>query len=188
MQTRGSKWLFYTTSFLACFMMSLTTGCASGGFKLTRQYARFVNRQMIVVRVILYLLTGVIFAATLLIDMVIFNTMDFWEGRVSAGSYEFKSGDKTYHAHHEVVPGTQLKRSTLHVFDKNKKRLQEVILSETPGGEIEMNVDGQLRARVRDISALPVASLFDGEGSFMGEKVVPVDPSLSLKNMRVAVE
>ena len=51
------------------------------------------------------------FAITLLVDMVIFNTMDFWEGRVSAGEYNYQSGDKTFYVRHEILPGTKLKRS-----------------------------------------------------------------------------
>ena len=111
-----SKLLFYLSSLSASAIMALTTGCASGGFKLTRQYAGFVNRQPTILRIIIYLLTGIVFAVTMLIDMVIFNTIDFWEGRVSAGSYEFKKGDKTFHVRHEFMPGTILKRSTIRVI------------------------------------------------------------------------
>lgn len=60
---------------LAVWSAVLATGCASGGFKLTRQYAQFVNRQQLILRIVLYILTSIVFAATLLIDAVIFNTM-----------------------------------------------------------------------------------------------------------------
>ena len=87
---------FYLSSFAACAIMALTAGCASGGFKLTRQYARWVNSQNIILRIVIYILTSVVFAVTMLIDFVIFNTLDFWNGTVAAGSYEFKDGDKLF--------------------------------------------------------------------------------------------
>src|SRR5690606_10112033 len=100
------------------------------GFKITRQYARFVNSQMIVLRIILYILTSIVFAVTLLVDMVVFNTIDFWNGTVSQGDYEFKDGGKTYHARHEILP-SKLKQSTIKISDENGKHLQEVVLRET---------------------------------------------------------
>lgn len=172
---RCSNSLFYIGALLACSVMAMTTGCASGGFKLTRQYAGFVNKQMIVIRIILYLLTGIVFLATLLIDMVIFNTMDFWEGRVSQGTYDFKEGDKTYQARHEVMPETNLKRSTIKIFDKNHTLLQEVVLRETPSGEIEMAIDGKVRSRVRNLLGIPTALIFDERGGIVEDRAIPVN-------------
>jgi len=96
-----------------------------GGFKLTREYAGFVNKQQPYHPHYSLHLNRNYFAATLLIDMVIFNTMDFWEGRVSAGSYEFKDGNKFYQAHHEIVPNTGLKRSTIRVMDEIKSNCKK---------------------------------------------------------------
>ena len=169
------KPFFRLSSLLTCLVLALTTGCASGGFKLTREYAGFVNRQMIIIRIIVYLFTGIVFAITLLVDLVIFNTMDFWQGHVSQGTYDFHKDGKTYVAHHEILPGSSLKRSTIQVFGTDKKQLQEVVLQETSTGEIEMSVDGKLRARVRDIGSLPVASFFDANGAATQEKYVFFD-------------
>jgi hypothetical protein len=160
--------------------MALTTGCASGGFKLTRQYAGWVNSQNIILRIVLYILTSVVFAVTLLIDAVVFNTMDFWEGRVSQGTYEFKDATKTYQVRHEFQPGTQLKRSTIQIKDLNQARLQEIVLSETASGEIEMFIDGKLRTRVHSISEAPVASIFDGSGKLVDEHVVLIAPTMAM--------
>ncbi len=168
----NSKVFFYIGSFLACSIMALSTGCASGGFKLTREYAGFVNKQNIIVRIIIYLLTGIIFAITMLVDLVIFNTIDFWEGRVSQGTYEFNKDGKTFHVRHEISPENSLKRSTIEMFGVDKKPLQEVVLQETPGGEIEMSVDGELRARVRNIGSLPVASIFDRDGHLVSDTMI----------------
>jgi len=170
----------YLSMFAACSIMALTTGCASGGFKLTREYAGWVNSQNIILRIVLYLFTGIVYAITLLIDLVIFNTVDFWEGHISAGTYNFNKDDKTYQVKHEYLPETKLKQSTIHILDLKHKLLQEVVLRETQSHEIEMFVDGKLRARVHGISELPVASVFDSKGKLIEEKVVPVNTTYAM--------
>lgn len=162
-----SNKLFYVASLAACSMMALSTGCASGGFKLTREYARWVNSKNIILRIVLYILTGVVFAVTLLIDMVLFNTIDFWEGKVSAGDYQFKDQDKTYVVKHEFLNGTDRKQSTIQIFNDEKALLQKVVLTQTEKGEIELYVDGKLKTRVSDIHSLPVASFFNDEGKLV---------------------
>jgi hypothetical protein len=146
-------------------MMALSTGCASGGFKLTREYARWVNSKQIILRIVLYIFTFIVFTVTLLIDMVLFNTMDFWEGKVSAGDYQFKDKDKTYLVKHEFINGTDRKQSTIHIVDADKKLLQTVLLTETVSGEIEMYIDGKLKTRVSDISTVPVAKIYNADGT-----------------------
>lgn len=151
--------------------MSLATGCASGGYKLTRQYAQWVNSNPVILRVILYIFTSFVFAITLLIDAVFFNTMDFWEGRVSAGDYQFKDGKRTFQVRHEYT-GDHLRRSTIQVSEEGKVA-QEVIIRETDSHEVELFVDGTLRSRVRGISELvPVASVFDAKGNFVSENPI----------------
>lgn len=176
---------FYVASFIACGLMALTTGCASGGYKLTRTYARWVNKQNVILRIIIYLLTSIVFAVTFLIDSVVFNTMDFWQGTVSGGNFDFQDGDRNYHASHEVMPGTQLKRSTITVTDKDKKLLQTVVLKETLTGEIELYVDGNLRTKVRDIASLPIATYYDASGKMLDEKAL-FFTSPDLKTQKVA--
>jgi hypothetical protein len=167
------KPLGYLASLFACIVMSTAiTGCASGGYKLTRQFAGWLNSQNLILRVILYLLTGIVFGVTLLIDWVVFNTMDFWQGRVSSGTYEKTEGDKTYLAKHEILPGQNLKRSTLTVKDKNFKVVKEVKIIELASGEIELYIDGTLKTRVSNISWLPVAKIFDSKGQVTDEKML----------------
>ena len=175
MQKIMSKPLSYLCAFLSCLVFSFATGCASGGFKLTKKYAGFVNSQNIFLRIILYLLTGIVFAVTLFADFIIFNTMDFWEGKVSAGSYNFKDGEKTFHVQHEYQPDGQLRRSTIRAFDENNVQMQEVVLNETAAGEIEMFVDGKLRTKVHSISELPTASLYDENGKFLKQTTLLLD-------------
>lgn len=169
MQKILAKPMSYMSAFLACSVMAFATGCASGGYKITREYARWINSQQLIIRVILYVLTSFVFVVTLLIDAVIFNTMDFWEGRVSAGDYQFKDGAKTYNVKHEVLPNN-LKRSTIEILDGSNK--QEVVLNETMSKEIEVFVDGHLRSRVRNISELPVASVYDVKGNLESQHVI----------------
>ncbi|MEN0058493.1 MAG: DUF3332 family protein [Bdellovibrio sp.] len=180
MNSKGMKLGFYVGAFLSCLTISMTTGCASGGFKLTREYARWVNSKNIILRIVLYILTFAVFAITMLIDAVIFNTMDFWEGKVSQGTYDFTEGQRSYHVKHEFQSGTPLKYSTIEVRDENQSLLQTVVLKEMVSGDIELYVDGKLRSRVRDVTSLPVASFFDEKGSLVQEDVGLLMPSVAL--------
>lgn len=164
------KVLISLFTLFACALTAITSGCASGGFKLTRQYARWVNSQMIILRVILYIVTLPIYGITMLIDMVIFNTMDFWNGTVAAGAYQYKQDGKNYFVKHEFQPGTQLKKSTIEVKNQDLALLQTMVLQETPSGEIEFFVDGKLRTKVTDIASFPVATLFGVNGEKLQEE------------------
>lgn len=154
----------YLAAFLACTVAGLTSGCVSGGYKLTRQYATFVNGQQVIVRVLLYIFTLFIFGITLIVDDIIFNTMDFWKGTVSENTYKFNKDDKTYVVQHEFVGPALLKRSTIKTFDSHMKQLQEVVLNETANHQIEFYVDGKLRVRADSLDALPMISVFDAKG------------------------
>ncbi|MEK6554928.1 MAG: DUF3332 family protein [Bdellovibrionota bacterium] len=148
----------------AAGIMSLATGCASGGFKLTRSYAGFVNKQNIILRIILYILTSIVFAVTMLIDMVVFNTMDFWNGRVSQGDYKFDQDGTAYAVNHKILDNG-LRRSHIEVFNQETNtKIQDVVLQETPEFDIEVFVNGKLKGRVADISSVPQVSLFNSKG------------------------
>lgn len=188
MQKLLSKLLFYFGVATTCLMMIFTTGCVSGGFTLTRTYAKFINSKQIVLRIVLYILTGIVFAITLLVDMIVNNTIDFWEGRVSAGSYKFHKGENTYIAQHEFMPNTNLKRSTIKVMDSNDKLLQVVIFRETPTHEIELLVDGKIRAKAENMSSLPKLSSFDEKGKLIEQQdlwlSLPIEPTLVSGNVK----
>lgn len=156
----------------AAAMMAVTSGCASGGYSLTRQYARWVNSQNVILRVIIYLLTGVVFAVTILIDVVVFNTMDFWQGKVSQGIYEFSGEGKTFLVEHRVQPETGRKQSVIQVRDGEGRDLQNVIIRELASGQIEMMVDGVRRALVDDVSTLPRVGHFDIHGKMVKESAL----------------
>lgn len=178
MQNFMSKPMSYLAALTASLLLCFTTGCASGGFKLTRQYAGFVNQQSLIIRIILYILTAVVFAVTMLIDMVIFNTMDFWEGRTAAGDYKFEQGEKTFQVRHEFQSDGKLRRSTVQVQDLNGTLLQTVVLNETAKGEIEVFVDNQLRTKVHSISELPMASIYDANGKLVQETALLLPSNL----------
>lgn len=164
------KPVFFLLAFLASGVVAISTGCSSGGYKLTRTYARWLNSQNIILRIVLYLLTGIVFAVTILIDLVIFNTMDFWNGTISGGSYEFKKDGNTFYVNHEFQPGTQLKKSTIEVKDSNDRLQQTVVLLETPSHEIQMWVDGKLRTTVENINSFPIAKIFNTQGVVVDEQ------------------
>jgi len=139
------------------------TGCASGGFKLTRKYARFVNSQNIIIRIVLYLLTAVVFAVTLLVDSVIFNTMDFWEGRVSASEYEFQENNRIYAVKHSYEGEKRLRKTVIQVFSGVEKTIAPesvVVLSETEAGKVQLLENGELKATVESIYDLPKIVLY----------------------------
>lgn len=165
------KWGMIGTAVWSAWLVSVSTGCASGGWKLTREYARFVNRQHIIIRCVLYILTAVVFVATMLIDAVIFNTMDFWDGRVSQGTYEFNEQGRRYLARHTLSPETGLRESRIEVFEGDK-RLQDTILREVAGGQIEIYVDGVLKGRVDDIRSAPMLSFFNEKGEKTGSRLM----------------
>lgn len=164
--------IFYFSSAIACTILALSTGCASGGFSLTRKYAGFVNSQNIILRIVLYILTSIVFAVTMLIDLVVFNTLDFWDGKVSQGTYNFKDKNNLYVVNHVFLPTTHLRQSTIVIKSESNKIIQEIILTEIKTKEIEMRVDGVLRARVKDISSIPIAYTFDMSGKILSEKTL----------------
>lgn len=175
----------FASALLASLMMS---GCVSGGFSMTRSYAEYVNGQRNpVLRVVIYILTGIVFFVTILADVIYYNTVDFWNGRISAGDYSFDKGDRTYYAHHEVAPMTKLKSSTIRVHDKTGKLLQTVVLQETISGDVELFVDGVKRCQVKNISEMPVATIFDQKGTVVGTEFIAAPVVAQSSNNEVAI-
>lgn len=158
------KSLFVGLAMMAAGLAALNTGCASGGFKLTRQYAGWVNSQTLILRVVLYILTMVVFAVTLVIDAVVFNTMDFWEGRVSQGTYEFEKDGQTYVVEHRLRDG--LRSSTIEVRQAGRV-LKTMSIEETRTGSIEYHENGERKAEVDQISAVPRITYFAKQGQVL---------------------
>lgn len=165
------KWGMIGTAIWSAWLVSVSTGCASGGWKLTRDYARFVNRQPIIIRCVLYILTSFVFVATMLIDAVIFNTIDFWQGRVSQGTFEFNKEGRRFVARHTLSPETHLRESRIEVFESDK-RVQDMILREVAGGQIDIFVDGVLKGRVDNIESAPLLSFYNKSGEKTGSELM----------------
>ncbi len=134
-------------------VMAFNSGCASGGFKLTRQYAGFVNKQNLILRIVLYILTAIVFAVTILADVVIFNTMDFWDGKVSQGTYHYNDDGRMYAVTHKYNSGN-LRESIIQVTDLTGNRHQTIALTETSNHEVEIRVDGVLKSKVKNVGEL----------------------------------
>lgn len=138
------------------------TGCASGGYKLTRKYSQFVNKQNIILRIILYIVTVPVYGITLLVDAVVFNTMDFWGGRVSSNIYHFEDGGKLYAVKHSFEGDDKLRKTEIKVLDKTNKQKVEsiVVLEEQAGGKIRVTENGKLKVIVDEIDNLPKITLY----------------------------
>jgi hypothetical protein len=166
------KVLLILVSIWTALVASQFSGCASGGFKWTRTYARWVNSNHIVLRIVLYVLTSVVFAVTLLFDMVIFNTLDFWNGTVAKGTYEFKDGDKTYVVTHDIQNG--LRSSFIKITD-NHNSVQTVEIRENSNREIEFYQNGTLQAKGVNLSTLPKVVIYNLDGKTVASESFILD-------------
>lgn len=182
MKTLLSKSLYRLGTATACLMMMFNTGCVSGGWELTRDYSNWINSKKVGLRVVLYLLTSLVFVITMFIDVFINNTVDFWKGKTSDSSTVFHKDGKSIFVQHETNPETQLKKSTI-VIKENDKLLQTIVLKETANLEIELIVDGALHTKVESIDqAFPLFSSFDKDGKMIEKKNIFVGTEEIVKN------
>ena len=158
---------------VAFSFLGFSTGCASGGYKITRGFSRWVNKQHIIIRIVLYIFLMPVWGITLLIDAVVFNTMDFWQGRVSQGTYNFEENGKQYWVKHELQEGTQLKKSTIRVMDLAEQKVREIIVKENRDHTVEVYLDGKLRRKASGVKGFALISDFDEAGLLT--KKIPVD-------------
>lgn len=161
--------LFIALALVASGFAALTTGCASGGFKLTRQYAGWVNSQTLILRVVLYVLTLVVFGVTLIVDAVVFNTMDFWEGRVSQGTFNFEKDGHHYVVEHRLRDGLRVSRIEIR---KSGRLIKQVSIEETSTGEIEYFENGALKAQVDRISLAPRITYLTDRGEVASQETI----------------
>jgi len=155
------NWILSLTAIFTGLIASQFSGCASGGYKWTRAYSQWVNSTHIVLRILIYLLTGVVYYVALIVDLVIFNTMDFWNGRISKGTYEFKEGDKTYVVTHDIQNG--LRNSIIKIHQSNGQ-IKTLEIRETSQNEIELYQDGRLQAKGTDLNSLPQIVVYKADG------------------------
>lgn len=144
---------------------SLHLGCASGGYYLTRKYSAWVNGIHILPRILVYILTSVIYGIAMIIDLVIFNTVDFWEGKVSGGSYFFEKDGVKYNVAHEIYnESSNLRKSTILISKANQKTSKLEII-ETPNHEIDLFVDGAKLAHSENIYSIPKITVFNASNN-----------------------
>ena len=158
--------LIFTATWSA-LVLSQLSGCASGGFKMTRSYARWVNSTPIILRIVLYLLTGIVFVVTQILDLVIFNTLDFWNGTVSAGHYQFEKEGRLFQVEHSNEHG--LRRTVISVF-RDQKQEHQYRIQETPEGKIELYQGEVLHTRVDHLDTLPMITTFALDGKTVQAK------------------
>lgn len=162
-----SIWTFILTS--------ISSGCMSGGFKWTRKYSQFVNSTHIVLRIVLYVLTFPIYVVTQLVDVVIFNTMDFWSGRVSSGTYHFKKDQHTYVVHHGYQdPAKTLRNSQIEIWSNNQL-LETTVIAENIEGEIVVTKNDILTLRASQLSSLPMVHFYSLDGSQVNKTELFID-------------
>lgn len=165
------KIILVFSAFLSAGLAMVTTGCASGGYSLSRGLAGWINKQNIFLRIILYLFIGGAFFFTILLDMLIFNTVDFWTGRVSAGTYEFKDAKRVYVVNHSFEG--DLHRTQILVNDLDGKKIGEVLLKETASHEVEYFENGNLKAKFDGIESVPRVTRFDDKGQILKQEALP---------------
>ncbi len=146
--------------FIFCVVLlggtGLQLGCASGGYKMTRKFSGFVNKQNIIIRIILYIVAVPIYGITLALDAVIFNTMDFWEGRVSANTYNFEKDGQKYIVKHFYKGEEKLRNTQITFQSEAGEKQKELLISEAPDGRIKVYVDGKFEMIIKDINDLPL--------------------------------
>lgn len=148
---------------LILFLMVLTSSavqvsCASGGYKFTRKFSQFVNSKNIVLRIILYIVTIPVFGITLAVDTIIFNTLDFWDGKVSANEYSFSEDGKEYVVKHSIE--NNLKRTNINVFEDNKLIASHALV-ETKDNKIQVFNNNDLKYEVENLNGLALLSTFE---------------------------
>lgn len=147
---------------MAFSAMGLTaSGCASGGYKLTRSYARFINSKPLLLRIVLYIFIGIFFVVTEILDALIFNTVDFWSGKVSANQHRFEKDGTVVEVAHSRSP---LRQSVFDITERNGKKTR-VELREVADQKVDVYVNGTRKARLDSIEdAMSSLTMFGEDG------------------------
>lgn len=144
---RKCRWIRTLSVFLTLWMVGASSsGCATGGYRFTVTYSRWLHAQPLLLRVVLYILIGWVAFVTALIDVLVNNVIDFWSGKVTTASLDQKFEKNGYMiaAHHERSP---LRKSVFDIspIDPNSKEgKHQVVFQEKQDGSIEVLQDGKL--------------------------------------------
>ncbi|MEW6055997.1 MAG: DUF3332 family protein [Bdellovibrionota bacterium] len=149
---------------LGLFGLSFS-GCAGGNFNLVRSVAKWNLRMSLLPRVIVYLAFIIIpvYPIALLLDAILFNTIEFWTGKpvLTAKNQKFEKDGVTVEIAHFLDP---LRRTVITSTMKDGSRsLTE--LRETEGKSIEIYVDQIKRGEVQNIDqAIATVLTFKDDG------------------------
>ena len=168
----------------AVLASGVVVGCASGGFTTTRSVSKFINSKGIILRIVLYIVLWPVLIITMLADEIVFNTIDFWTGKVSAQNKVFEKNGVRVMVAHSLTP---LHRSVLTIEPKKGDRTV-IELRETATGSVEVYRDGVKRTEVKDIqSAFPMLSLYQDNGKAVASAhVVDLEAMKDLETLSVA--
>lgn len=165
------KMVLVVSAFLSAGLMVATSGCASGGYSISRSFAGWINKNNILLRIVLYIFLGGAFLFTLVADLLVMNTIDFWTGKVSQGTYEFKDAEKTFVVKHSLQG--DLHQTHIEIKNSQGKKLQDILMKETARLEVEYYLDGVLKAKFDNIESVPRVTQFDRKGRIFKQENLP---------------
>jgi hypothetical protein len=178
---RTGLWVVAFRLLAATMAFNILAGC-SGGYMLSRTFAKWLNAKGIVLRVLLWLFVWPVYLLAVITDEVVLNTIDFWTGRVTSDNTKFfeKDGVRVQVVHSR----NPLRRSVFTIDTKNGDH-SVIELRETVIGSIEVYRDGLKRNEVKDIeSALPTFVGYQADGrSVAWTRSLDVDSLRDLENI-----
>jgi hypothetical protein len=151
---------------LVAALVALTfssSACVSGGFRWTRSVARYVNSNSVLPRVLLWAAFVIlpVYLLAFLFDVILWNTLDFWSGSVSAQNTTFEQDGAKIEVAHSANP---LKKTVITVIAKDGKRTVSE-LRETERHSIEVLVDGVKKGEVESVTdAISSIALYRPDG------------------------
>lgn len=154
--------------------------CLSGGWKVTRMVAKWNNSLTIIPRILIYVAFFIIqvYTITALIDSIVFNTIDFWTGTVSAMNYKYQKDGNDVAVEHSRFP---LRRSVI-TTSKDGVVKSVVEIKELESGKIALVVNGVLRGEfnnIRDVEPSLVLYKEDGKTQLLSKTFSTRDVELA---------
>jgi hypothetical protein len=177
--------MFKKLKFVPLVLLALAStltfqACMSGGWKITRTVARWNNSLSILPRILIYIAFFIIpvYGVASLIDAIVFNTIDFWNGTVSAMNYNYKKDGMDVSVAHTRFP----LRQSIITTRKGDVVKSEVKICELTTGKIALYVDGVLRGEVNNIKEVdPALTVFNEDGV-----TVAFTKTISANDMKLA--
>ncbi len=154
--------------------------CLSGGWKVTRIVAKWNNSMGVLPRILIYIAFFIlqVYTVTALIDSIVFNTIDFWNGTVTGMNKQYKKNGMDVAVSHSRTP----LRQSIITTSKGDQVISVVQISELASGKIALTINGVLRGEVNSIHDIdPSLTLFKEDG-----KTLLLSKTFSEKDMKLA--